>query len=393
VLISHPLPPLDLFTMKVMTVVTTLVVSFVTLLAWRINRRVAGMALFALGLLATSSGALMGIARIIIPGNAILIACNVFMLGGMIAVVQGIRVFRGFPPLRRAAIAAFAAVVSVFYFYWMFVHDSFGMRVGVISPAFALLSVDAAVSMFRRVPARARLIYWPTGFAFAFAGVYLAVRTVGALSGSFSVSIFSPVPIEMGSTICANVAYIGCAFGMLLASNTQLRNEAEQLALFDPLTNLPNRRLFLDRLLDAERSALATGRQFGLIYLDLDGFKSVNDTMGHHVGDDLLRNVSAALTRMLGSADLLARIGGDEFVVLVQCVESRGEVATLAERLRSAVESKPLPGDYTAWIRISCGVAIFPEDGHSAHDVMRKADAAMYKAKLRSRMAGQLVAF
>jgi diguanylate cyclase (GGDEF)-like protein len=366
-----------------------IIVSSATLLAWKINGRVPGMRPFAFGLVAIALGSVLGISRLLVGGKGIIIACNVLMLGGMVVVISGIREFRGFPPLQRYALLSFGGTVSAFFLYWLLVHENFGMRVAVMSVGFTLLSLDAAGSMFRQVRRRDRTIYWPVGFAFVFTAFYMAVRSVSALSGSYGSGMLSPVPVEIASTICADIAYVGCAFGMLLASNTQLRLRAEQMALFDPLTNLPNRRMLLERLLCAEQNAIATGRQFGVIYLDLDGFKLVNDTLGHAAGDELLRKVSAEMSRMLRPGDCLARIGGDEFVVLMETLEGRGEVAALAARLKAAVESKALPGDAERPARISCGVALFPEDGHSAHDVMRKADVAMYRAKRQRRKASQ----
>jgi diguanylate cyclase (GGDEF)-like protein len=379
------IPSLDLFTLKVTTLITVIIVSFATLLAWRINRQAVGLRLFALGLLSLCFGSVLGLMRILLPGNAVLISCNAFMLAGMVAVAQGIRAARGFPALPGSVLAALTAAVSVFYFYWMYGQSSFGMRVGVMSVAFSLLSGDAAISMFRKVSARDRLIYWPTGFAFAFAAGYLAVRAVGALTGFYGASLMSPVRLELASTLCANAAYIGCAFGMLLASNTRLRCDAERMAQFDPLTNLPNRRYVLDRLLDAERRSLATGRLLGVVYLDLDGFKLINDTLGHATGDDLLRRVSAAMIRELRAGDCLGRIGGDEFLAVVESIASREDLTVIEERLRAAAEKVSIADDLTVSVRISSGAALFPADAHSAHDVMREADAAMYRAKRKSR--------
>jgi diguanylate cyclase (GGDEF)-like protein len=182
------------------------------------------------------------------------------------------------------------------------------------------------------------------------------------------------------------VAYIGCVAGMLLASNTQLRHDARKLALFDPLTNLPNRRFILDRLLDAERSSMAAGHRFGIIYLDLDDFKEINDTLGHAAGDELLRDVSAAMAGALRAGDCLGRIGGDEFVVLAEHVEHPAGVKALAQRLKAIAESVSVSGDATLRIGISCGCGIFPDDGANADEVMRVADHAMYRAKrLRGR--------
>jgi diguanylate cyclase (GGDEF)-like protein len=373
-------PSLDIFSVKAMALATILVVTLVTLLAWKINERIAGMPLFTLGLLSLCLGGLTGIARIVISGNAIIVAFNVFVVGGMIIISQSIRIFRGLPPLPRTAVLGFAAGVAVFQYWWLFVHSNFGMRVGVISAAMALLSLDAAVSMFRRVVPAERVVYWPTGCAFAFAASCLALRSASALFGTYGATVWAPVPVELAFTFCASAACVWCVFGMLFASKAQLTREAEKMALIDPLTNLPNRRSFWERLLDAEEHAQTSDRKFGLIYLDLDEFKQINDVLGHDAGDDLLRAIGAAMAGMLRSGDCLARIGGDEFVVLVGDVQNQDDVESLAQRLKATVERGGSP------VRISCGTATFPSDGVSAHDAMRQADAAMYRAKQQSRI-------
>ena len=271
--------------------------------------------------------------------------------------------------------------------YWTYIDENYGMRVAVISVALAMLAVDASMSMMRRVPVEDRLVYWPTGYAFAFACGFLVVQTGAAIQGYYT-HYLAPLPIEVPLTICANVAYVGCGFGMLLVSHTQMRHSAERMAMFDPLTNLPNRRVLLDCLLEAEYRARGQGWQLGVIYLDLDGFKEVNDTLGHQAGDDILKKISAAMTPMLGPNDCLARVGGDEFVVVVENLKSRDELSALAQRLKGAVESVKVPGESQAGVRASYGIAVFPADGMSAHDVMREADTAMYDAKRQSRAAG-----
>jgi diguanylate cyclase (GGDEF)-like protein len=177
---------------------------------------------------------------------------------------------------------------------------------------------------------------------------------------------------------------------MLIASNARLRHEAQKMALFDPLTNLPNRRYLLDCLADTERQTVEAGLRFGIIYLDLDGFKAINDTLGHAMGDDLLRKASAAMSGALRAGDCLARIGGDEFVVVAEHVQTRSDLLVLAERLKRAVEAQPVPVDFPFRMRISCGCAIFPDDGNTAERVMREADEAMYRDKRRSRSSARI---
>ena len=142
------LPHLDLFTVKAVTLLTTLAVSVSTALACRINRPVAGMAQFAAGLLSICLGSTLGMSRLLIPGFGIMIAGNVLTVGGMMSVVAGIRKFRAFQPLRAVSIAIFAVVVGGPFFFWMFIHDDFGRRVGVISVAMAVLAVSCMCYVF-----------------------------------------------------------------------------------------------------------------------------------------------------------------------------------------------------------------------------------------------------
>jgi len=379
---------LDLLTVKVMTEVTLVVVSLATLVSWKINRPIPGMRLFALGMFSFCLGSAAIMLRLVIPVRAIIVIADALVVAGMLVAIQGIRELREFAPLPRGIVIAGVAAVSVTILYWTYVDENYGMRVAVISVALALLAADASASMIRRVPAEDRLVYWPTGWAFAFAGVFLVVQAGAAFMGYYT-RYLAPMPFEIPLTICANIAYVGCGFGMLLVSNTQLRHTAERMAMFDPLTNLPNRRVLLDRLLDAEYRALRKGWHLGVIYLDLDGFKVVNDTLGHQAGDELLRNIGSAMTPVLDPGDCLARVGGDEFVVVVEDVKGREELTALAERLKAAVENEKIPGHGTNTVRASYGIAIFPADGRSAHDVMREADSAMYDAKRQNRSAGQ----
>jgi diguanylate cyclase (GGDEF)-like protein len=373
-----------------MTVISVFIASLATLFASRINSSVPGMRLFAFGLLSLCAGSAMALTATVSPDRAMVIAATVFRIWGMICVLQGVRKFRGFPVFRGSSIAAIMSAFLVLFL--AFGAGNFAIRVAAVSFGLAVGTADAARCMIWRVAPRHRLLYWPTGFAFAFASAYLMARALAALSGWYGPIPSSPgETIEMATGICANITFVGCAFGMLLAANMRLKEEAETLAQFDALTNLPNRRLLFDRLLAAEHRAIMSGRKLGVIYLDLDGFKLINDTLGHDAGDNFLRDVSAGMQRTLGPRDCLARVGGDEFVVLVEDLADRRDLANLAERLNSAVKSEPVSEMFSEPMCASCGVAVFPDDGESAHEVMREADMAMYHAK-RQRRVSELTA-
>ncbi len=157
--------------------------------------------------------------------------------------------------------------------------------------------------------------------------------------------------------------------------------QTEHLATHDPLTDLPNRALFRDRL--AKELALP-GARLGLLFLDLDNFKSINDSFGHRVGDDLLRGVSQRLKAALRSGDMLARLGGDEFVALLPDADAK-EAAVIATALLRALEQPFHFGDQSLYLSTSVGVTVAPEDGQEPAELLKNADIAMYRAKENGR--------
>ncbi|WKL52486.1 EAL domain-containing protein [Pseudomonas kielensis] len=166
-----------------------------------------------------------------------------------------------------------------------------------------------------------------------------------------------------------------------LANSLTLANrELTQLALHDTLTGLPNRVLLADRIDQAMLMVQEQNGCFALMFIDLDGFKPVNDAFGHHMGDQLLREVSVRLREDLRSQDTLARIGGDEFVLLVQLHEP-DDALRLAARQVGLISRVFRVGEHDLQISASIGIAVYPGNGHTAQELLMNADAAMYHAK------------
>lgn len=364
--------------------ITVFVATLVVFCAWRINRRAPGMGLLTAGLCAISLGGVSGLLRLVIPGNAIILASNVLTLFGIVIVIQGVRAFRGLRALPARVIAPAAVLVSALYLYWLFGAESFEMRVLIVSAASALLCADATVSMCWRVPGSDRASHWATGCGFALVALSFVVRTAAAATGNLGHSMITAGPIETAQTIISTVGCLGVTLGIVMIANTQARRESENMARFDPLTGLPNRRFLQERFAESERLALVKEQNLGLIYMDLDRFKQVNDVLGHAAGDELLRRIGAAIDRALDAGQWVSRIGGDEFVAVIEDADGRFSVTALAERLKAAIEKEAIAPELASPIRVSCGAAIFPEDGHGLDELMRKADAAMYRAKRRS---------
>jgi diguanylate cyclase (GGDEF)-like protein/PAS domain S-box-containing protein len=155
----------------------------------------------------------------------------------------------------------------------------------------------------------------------------------------------------------------------------------QHLALHDGLTNLPNRILLSERLSQAIMLAHREGSRLALMYFDLDKFKPVNDEFGHEVGDRLLQAVSERVRDCLRASDTLARIGGDEFVVLLPKLADERDARAVAEKICAALAVPFSLGDRVFEISASIGLAIYPEHGADEQTLTRHADAAMYQAK------------
>ncbi|MDX1695034.1 MAG: EAL domain-containing protein [Ketobacteraceae bacterium] len=156
-------------------------------------------------------------------------------------------------------------------------------------------------------------------------------------------------------------------------------------AYHDDLTGLPNRTLFNDRLTHALKKRSRDGAKLAVFYLDLDGFKTINDSLGHLVGDGLLVQVSRRLVDTLRGEDTVARLGGDEFIILVDAVCSHADVARLAERVLQVIQKPFYLEGQELYISTSIGVSVYPDDGQSEELLTRNADIAMYKAKDQGR--------
>ena len=170
----------------------------------------------------------------------------------------------------------------------------------------------------------------------------------------------------------------------------QAERELQREAFFDPLTNLPNRRYFLDRLQQEFSRARRHGRTGALLFLDLDNFKTINDSLGHHIGDLLLREVAERLRARFRDEDVAGRLGGDEFVVLLpdvgaDPVVSVYEVEKVASQVRELLSEPYRVDEHDLFVSASIGVALFPQEDDSYQDVLKHADTAMYRAKAQGR--------
>ncbi len=181
------------------------------------------------------------------------------------------------------------------------------------------------------------------------------------------------------------VSYYVCIYSDL-SSQEHIRKRLHHLAYYDVLTELPNRELFQDRLINAITIARREQKKAALIFIDLDRFKIINDTLGHSIGDALLQNVAKRLKSCLRESDTVARIGGDEFTVIVYPFDHEDDAAaTVAKKIVEAMRYPMEIEGNTLHVTTSVGIGIYPSDGEDSETLLRNADAAMYHAKERGR--------
>lgn len=221
------------------------------------------------------------------------------------------------------------------------------------------------------------------------------VGTQFALPVNMDLELHSEVQItnEDGTTGVAEVTYNETewegskAYLVLMYDITQLKHAQQAIeyeATHDSLTQLPNRRYFLETLEQAITRARNTREQFALLFMDLDRFKDINDTLGHHIGDELLVNVAERLRTTLRQSDLLARMGGDEFTILLEGIRGTGSVERICQKLSAELEKPFELQEHQIFTGCSIGVALFPSHSSSADELLKMADAAMYYAKHNS---------
>jgi diguanylate cyclase (GGDEF)-like protein/PAS domain S-box-containing protein len=175
--------------------------------------------------------------------------------------------------------------------------------------------------------------------------------------------------------------------GVISDITERKRAEAQvyQLAHYDSLTGLPNRALLRDRLGQAMSDARRRGAKLAVLYLDLDRFKTVNDSLGHETGDKLLKSVATRLRECMRDSDTISRQGGDEFLLILRDCNDAPSVAKVAEKLQEAVARPVSIGEYELHVTPSIGISLFPDDADDLDELIRNADAAMYHAKENGR--------
>jgi diguanylate cyclase (GGDEF)-like protein len=226
-------------------------------------------------------------------------------------------------------------------------------------------------------------------------------KTIGVLTavlGFVVASLIFPIGLLLRATYVPhltidsairNLPKFIIAIGILLTFLEEEIGRTEHLALHDALTGLPNRRLLEDRMANMLERAERNHTRAAILVVDLDGFKQINDTHGHAVGDEFLREVALRLGKVVRKADTLARSGGDEFTVLVSDILQPNGAKILAQKLQSELDRPIAVRHLQLCVSGSIGVAVYPEDGETSDSLCARADADMYRAKRQTKSTAE----
>ena len=256
-------------------------------------------------------------------------------------------------------------------------------RILAVNPAFTEITGYSAAEALGRTPAFLSSGRHDREF---FKAMWASVRETGAWSGEIwnrrKDGRLYPEQIGIG-TVCGPAGEVRHYVGTFL--DITERKEAEtrirHLAEFDVLTQLPNRALLGDCLSRAIAVARRTGERLALLFIDLDRFKTINDSLGHAMGDRVLQEVAGRLRQLTRQTDTVSRLGGDEFVVLITGLEQPGFAITTAQKVLASLGQPYLMDHHELQVTPSIGIALYPDNGDDAGTLLKNADAAMYHAK------------
>lgn len=216
--------------------------------------------------------------------------------------------------------------------------------------------------------------------------VTLGLRVIGTALGSNSVvSLTSSTPLQVLTFMTSLNCLILFVIGLIVMSKERAEELLRLMAQHDALTGLANRALFDEHMETALALARRDQTQFGMMFIDLDKFKVVNDTLGHRIGDLLLQEVARRLCQAVRTSDTPGRIGGDEFIILLRNLHHPEDALQVAEKIRAMLDEPFAIEGHSISISGSIGIAIYPDHGTDAIQLSRNADAAMYRTKASGR--------
>jgi diguanylate cyclase (GGDEF)-like protein len=356
-------------------------------LNWRVHSHTPAAAWWLAGKLCFVGGAALVLLRGRIPDLASVVLGNSLLVGGFLVQLVGVCAFAGMAPPRRL-LGALVILTVPGHAYFHYVDPSFVARwwiMGLAIAAQAAWGLAVPLRLIARRDGLAGVGVYALGTLVA-AVVMLAVPALLTWRETEVTSLFASSSSKTWGLAMAVVILVLQAFGAVMMTAQRLQRELQRQALLDVLTGLPNRRAFDDALERALARAARSGAAVGLLLVDVDWFKRINDTRGHAEGDAVLRELAQRLLAASRRADLVARVGGEEFAMILDAPDPAA-LGELAERVRHGVSAQPValaggPLRVTVSVGVAHRVAPRPDEGRTLY---RDADEALYAAKRAGR--------
>jgi diguanylate cyclase (GGDEF)-like protein len=374
----------DVGTVALLMLMTTTLVLW---LNWRVHSHTPAAAWWLAGKLCFVGGAALVLLRGRIPDLASVVLGNSLLVGGFLVQLVGACAFAGMAPPRRL-LGALVILTVPGHAYFHYVDPSFVARwwiMGLAIAAQAAWGLAVPLRLIARRDGLAGVGVYALGTVVA-ALVMLAVPALLTWRETGVTSLFASSSSKTWGLAMATVILVLQAFGAVMMTAQRLQRELQRQALLDVLTGLPNRRAFDDALERALARAARSGAAVGLLLVDVDWFKRINDTRGHTEGDAVLRELAQRLLAASRRADLVARVGGEEFAMILDAPDPAA-LGELAERVRRGVSAQPValaggPLRVTVSVGVAHRVAPRPDEGRTLY---RDADEALYAAKRAGR--------
>ncbi len=340
---------------------------------------IEGLRDWALAVVLIGSASGLASMRGVLPDSLAVVAASAMLLGGQLLLITGLLRYNGRRPVWRPTLDIIGAILILIVWLTYGSHSYQG-RIFLMALAHIGFFSFGAYLSWRAAPAGFGSRFLSAVFLL---GVAVAVWRITTLSVGVDVAddIFDRNLVQQAYLGMFSLGVLGLSIGFILLANERLRVELEFMATRDPMTGVFNRRAFFTRAEIEWARSMRSGRPLAAITSDIDFFKKVNDTYGHHIGDLVIKDFAHRSAQMLRLPDILARFGGEEFVILLPDT-GMAEAKQVAERIRREIEThrdKTLPA-YT----VSLGISIAQGKGGDAADVealLAEADAALYRAK------------
>lgn len=373
---------LDYLTLAIVVGIVAVVAAIVMTVSWRINRYEKGVGFWSAGAIICATGFLLLWLKPYI-GNYSIFLNNTGTLTAFLVIFEGILRYRGFGSSSKRI--RFIPLFIIFFMIISFLNrDDPTMRYLFHDPIAIILFFLSAYFLIYRTKGLERIVHLVPASAFLLLMSGFIYRWYLAVTGEIGYG-FPPHPFMITFFLVLIVWGLGWTYGLSMAVNFRVQQRIIDIAGRDELTGLPNRRNMNETIENLVRDALINKQKFFVFLLDANGLKQINDSYGHAFGDKVLTVFAGAIKESIREGDFSARIGGDEFVIIIKPKTGREDIGYFLNRIRSSIEKIRIVNGKKVQLRVSQGFAVFPDDGSHIDKLLAVADRRMYEEKTEDR--------